>query len=64
MKTFKEFLEEEFALPKYPNQTDKKSGDWVTGDPAKSFSYDTSKDGYENMKVMNDLVDKDREKMK
>lgn len=66
MKSFKQFLEEEFALPKYPAQTDIKFkvDDWVVGDPEKAFEYDTSKDGYENMDKMDDMVDQDREKMK
>lgn len=64
MKSFKEFLGEEFALPKYPVQTDIDSDEWVVGDPSKPFEYDTSKDGYENMDKMNDMVDQDREKMK
>jgi len=63
MKSFKEF-----ALPKYPAQTDIKfkDDDWVVGDPdpEKAFEYDTSKDGYENMDKMDDMVDQDREKMK
>lgn len=39
MKSFKQFLEEEFALPKYPAQTDIKfkDDDWVVGDPEKSI---------------------------
>jgi len=66
VKSFKQFLEEEFALPKYPMQTNIKfkRDDWVVGDPTKAFEYDTSKDGYENMDKMDDMVDQDREKMK
>lgn len=43
MKSFKQFLEEEFALPKYPAQTDIKfkDDDWVVGDPEKKHSNTT-----------------------
>ena len=59
-------VNEEFALPKYPAQTDIKfkEDDWVIGDPEKAYEYDTSKTGDQNMDIMNDLVDKEREKMK
>ena len=59
-------VNEEFALPKYPAQTDIKfkEDDWVIGDPEKAYEYDTSKTGDQNMDIMNDLVDKERDKMK
>ena len=59
-------VNEEFALPKYPAQTDIKfkEDDWVIGDPEKAYEYDGSKTGEENMEIMNDLVDKERETMK
>ena len=59
-------VNEEFALPKYPAQTDIKfkEDDWVIGDPEKGYKYDTSKTGDQNMEIMNDLVDKERETMK
>ena len=66
MKTFKEFLKEEFppfALPDYPMQrTDIKylDGSWAVGEEDKAFNYDASKSGEENMKIMSDLVKKDR----
>ena len=55
----------EFALPKYPAQTDTefKDDDWVVGDSPKGYEYDSSKSGDENIAIMNDLVDKEREKM-
>ena len=55
MKTFKEFLKEEFppfALPDYPMQrTDIKylDGSWAVGEEDKAFDYDASKSGEENM---------------
>jgi len=66
MKSFKEFLEEEFALPKYPAQTDIKfkEVDKEMGTPEKAYEYDASKTGGQNMDIMNDLVDKERDKMK
>jgi hypothetical protein len=66
MKSFKEFLKEEFALPKYPAQTliKFKKDDWVIGDPEKAYEYDASKTGDQNMDIMDDLVDKERDKMK
>lgn len=68
MKSFKEFLKEEFpplALPDYPMQrTDVKylDGDWAVGEEQKAFVYDTSKDGYENMNDIEQEVKKDRQK--
>ena len=59
-------MNEEFALPKYPAQTNIKwkEDDWVVGDPEKAYEYDGSKTGDENMEIMNDLVDKERAKFK
>jgi len=68
MKTFNEFLIENFppfALSDYPMQrTDIKyvDGDWAVGEEDKAFEYDTSKDGYKNMKSFENEVKKDRKK--
>ena len=68
MKTFREFLKEEFppfALPDYPMQrTDIKylDGDWAVGEEDKAYVYNTSKSGKENIKDMGDLVKQDRAK--
>ena len=66
MKTFKEFLKEEFppfALPDYPMQrTDIKylDGSWAVGEEEKAFDYDASKSGEENMDDIEKEVQKDR----
>ncbi len=52
-----------FSIPHYPMQkvnvkyTD---GSWAVGEEEKAYVYDGSKSGEENIKIMNNLVDKDR----
>ena len=68
MKSFKEFLKEEFppfALPDYPMQRDDikyVDGSWAVGEEDKAFNYATSKDGNENMQDIENEVKKDGEK--
>jgi len=67
MKTFREYLQENFppfALPDYPMQRDDVKyldGTLAVGEGEKAFDYDASKDGYQNMKDIEQEVKKDRE---
>ena len=52
-----------FAIPDYPMQKVKVKyidGSWTVGEEEKAYEYDASKSGEENMKIMSDLVKKDR----
>jgi hypothetical protein len=64
MKTFKEYVEVEFALPEYPVQTDpdKDDGEWITGDPPKPIEGFEKSDAKSIVDKANKQVIKDREK--
>ena len=52
-----------FAIPDYPMQKVKVKyidGSWAVGEEEKAYEYDASKSGEENIKIMSDLVKKDR----
>ena len=51
------------AIPYYPMQKVKdkyNDGSWAVGEEEKAYEYDASKSGEENIKIMSDLVKKDR----
>jgi hypothetical protein len=62
MKSFKEYIEEEFALPEYPSQIDhnKDDGEWITGDPTKPIEGFEKSDAKSVIDKANKQVIKDR----
>ena len=52
----------QFAMPEYPMQTEpsEDDGDWVTGDGAKPYGWDKSKDTESNVDDMSKEVEADR----
>lgn len=67
MKSFKEYVKENFAIPDYPMQKDQiryMDGEWVTGDAGKPHTFDHNKTGGENLDDMNKAVQADRAKEK
>ena len=62
MKLLKSFAE--FAIEYYPaqNEPSKDKGDWVTGDPTPdtAFVWDVKTSAEENLKDMNNQVERDR----
>ena len=63
MKLLKSFAE--FAIEFFPMQTEpsKDKGDWVTGDPTPdtAFVWNVKKSTEENLRDMNNQVEKDRQ---
>ena len=52
-----------FAIPDYPMQKVNVKyidGSWAVGEEETAYEYDASKSGEENIKIMSDLVKKDR----
>ena len=62
MKSFKEYIEEEFALPEYPMQVPEKddNGEWVTGDAPKPIEGFEDGDAKKIIDKANKQVEKDR----